>query len=141
MTPSVLDTDILSEIMKGYDPVVSQNVRRYQAEFGVLTFTSLSVLEIIQGLRQKRADVQMKRAEALFASNQEIVPDSADYRLAGEILGDLLRNGHPVGLADPIIAACAIRRQLTLVTGNQRHFEAIISVGHQLSLSDWRQEA
>ncbi len=54
MIKSILDTDILSEYLKGHDSSVAGRASRYAAEFGVFTFTSVTVYEIVYGLEPER---------------------------------------------------------------------------------------
>lgn len=72
-------------------------------------------------------------------SGVEVLPlDGDSAALAGEISAELERAGEPIGRADPMIAAIAIRAVRTLVTGNTRHFERIREIGYPLMLMDWR---
>lgn len=135
---AVLDSDILSEILKRRDPVVIQRATAYALDHGVLTFTSVTAMEILRGLHLKAAHAQIMRAETIFARNREIVPGAQDYRLAAEIMGALTRRGTPIGIADPLIAACALNRNLPLATGNLRHFGFVRDSGYTLRLEDWR---
>lgn len=41
-------------------------------------------------------------------------------------------------IEDTLIASIAIRHNLTLATGNIRHFEKIQAVGYPLVLVDWK---
>jgi tRNA(fMet)-specific endonuclease VapC len=122
---ALIDTDILSEIFNGIDPHVMRNAAAYVADHSVLTFTSINLYEIMTGLVQIQASAKIARASALLLRNEEILPLSADYLLAANILGTLRRTGKEIGYSDPLIAACAIRRDLTIVTGNQKHFRFI----------------
>jgi len=133
-----LDSDILSEVIKGIDPNVVANARAYGQAFGVLEFTSPSVLEILHGLYRKGAQSQIQRAEALFAKNAEILPDHDDYRFAAQIAGALTKRGTPIGIIDPLIAACAIRRGYGVASGNTTHFEFIHQAGYSFQLENWR---
>lgn len=133
-----LDSDTLSEVLKGIDPIVVANARKYGQAFGLLDFTSASVLEILHGLHRKGAPAQIQRAEALFAVNAEYVPDRGDYRLAAQIAGALGKQGTPIGIVDPLIAACAIRRGFGVATGNTDHFSYIQKAGYSLHLENWR---
>jgi tRNA(fMet)-specific endonuclease VapC len=63
-------------------------------------------------------------------------PTLLDTRLAGEIAGGLLRKGITVGVTDTLIAATAIVRRLTLVTGNVGHYERLEPFG--LTIENWR---
>jgi hypothetical protein len=42
MVKSILDTDILSESLKGHDPTVISHAARYAQEHSVFTFTSVA---------------------------------------------------------------------------------------------------
>ena len=95
-------------------------------------------MEILYGLGRKQADVQIRLAEETFRRNDEIVPTSDDYRLAAEIMSVLDRRGNPIGRIDPLIAACALNRDLILATGNTRHFGFVQEAGFPLRLEDGR---
>ena len=56
---SILDTDILSEYLKGHDAVVVDNAARYAREHGIFTFTSVTIHEIVYGLELKSAHAQL----------------------------------------------------------------------------------
>jgi predicted nucleic acid-binding protein len=58
--------------------------------------------------------------------------------MAGRIYADLERIGQPIGRADPIIAAIALRYDLTLITGNVAHYQRIQTLGYGLKLDNWR---
>jgi predicted nucleic acid-binding protein len=140
MTKLVLDSDLLSDLLRNGNPNVTAKAAQYRADHNVLTFTSLSTLEILSGLRHIQASAQIRRAEALFADNDEICPEVEDYRLAAEIIGALLRAGTPVGFVDPAIAACAIRRGYGVASGNVAHFGFIRNAGYRFHLENWRGE-
>jgi tRNA(fMet)-specific endonuclease VapC len=138
MGRAILDTDILSEILKGRDPNVHARMSDYLVQHARLTFTSVTVLEIVAGYRKRDAFAQALRADQLFKQNDEIVPDADDYRLAAEIVGGLLKAGRVIGIIDPLISACAIRRNLDIVSGNTLHFEFIRTLGYEFGLLNWR---
>jgi len=137
-TRLIRDSDILSEVIKAKDQNVAASAAQYVQQYGVLTFTSATVLEILHGLQSKLAHAQIERCEAVFSRNDEVVPDDADYRLAAEISGALQRQGTPIGLIDPLIAACAIRRGYGVASGNTDHFAYIHRAGYQFHLDNWR---
>jgi tRNA(fMet)-specific endonuclease VapC len=134
----VLDSDTLSEVLKAVDPAVVANGESYVQAHGVLTFTSASVLEILHGLQAKLAHAKIQRFEAVFVKNDEITPDDQDYRLGAEISGALQRQGTPIGLIDPLIAACAIRRGFGIGSCNTSHFGFIQKAGYNFHLENWR---
>jgi predicted nucleic acid-binding protein len=60
---SILDTDILSEYLKGHNTIVASNAADYVEEHGFFTFTSVTVFEIVFGLEVKGAHSQLLRSE------------------------------------------------------------------------------
>jgi predicted nucleic acid-binding protein len=84
------------------------------------------------------AHAKIQRFEAVFAKNHEIAPDEQDYRLAAETSGALNRQGTPIGLIDPLIAASAIRRGYGVAGGNTDHFGFIHKVGYAFHSENWR---
>lgn len=93
MPQVILDTDIVSEILKDRDPNVRNRKDAYLAEFGVFSTTSLTVLEILSGLRRRDSNSLIAHASLFFQVHSEIVPSQQDYRLAALIIGDLQKQG------------------------------------------------
>jgi predicted nucleic acid-binding protein len=139
MNRVILDTDVLSEIVKDQNPTVTSRAQEYLRFCRAFTFTSTTRLEVYSGLYAKDARRQIEKFDAFFRTNDEIVPEPDDYMLAAQIIGALARRGTPVGDVDPMIAACAIRRGLPVATGNTRHYGFIIVAGFALTLENWRE--
>ncbi len=138
MNKGLLDTDTLSEIGKGINPVVASNATAYRRAFGVYTLSAISVMEIVRGFQRTNGT---RRLQAFLASiaGQEILPfDGPTAELAGRIAGELERAGQPIGVADPMIAAIALHHRLDLVTGNTTHFRRVQQLGYPLTLINWR---
>lgn len=135
MPQLVLDSDITSEILKGRNPEVIKHTLAYKVLFPTLTFTSATMLEVLYRYERVQAFAQIRRAEMLFAANDEIVPVTEDYRLAATVAGALDRQGTTIGLIDPLIAACAIRRGYGVVSGNTDHFEFIKRLSYSFHYS------
>ena len=138
MVKCLLDTDILSEYLKGHDPNVIKHAGRYAKEHGVFTFTSVTVYEIVYGLELKSASSQLKRAVEWLRQNEEITPTSADYLTAATIKATARKRGSALELPDCLIAAVAVRLDRPLVTGNTEDFQAIQETGISLRLQNWR---
>lgn len=134
----LVDTDILSEILKGRNPQVYDHYRQELERWGMVSFTSIYVMEILQGIHKRNLSRMLHTAETFFAAQREIEPSSSDYRLAGEINGKLLAHGWVIGIADPLIAACAIRLGYGVATGNTAHFGYIQEAGYPLQIVNWR---
>ena len=138
MRKALLDSDILSEISKGFDKTVLQKASDYLDKYDRFTFTSISVYEVLYGIKAKPALKQAERFLSILSEHEEIVPDSQDYRVAADIRAAMHLAGTEIGKADPVIAACAFRRSLPIVTGNTRHYQFVIDVGFPLDLENWR---
>ena len=139
MRRAILDSDILSEIGKGINANVLRHASRYLDEHGQLTFTSISVYEVLYGLKAKPAAQQANRFQTLLEGHDEIVPAAEDYRIAADIRAAMHLAGTPIGKADPVIAACAVRRTLPIVTGNVRHYEYIQQAAFANEIENWRE--
>ncbi len=135
----LLDSDILSELYKSIDKNIINNASLYLDWHPCLSFTSMSVYEILYGLKAKQATKQINRFLSDIAEHEEIIPSTQDYRLAADIRAAMHLSGTEIGRADPIIAACAINRQLILSTGNTRHYNYIASAGFSLTIVNWRE--
>ena len=138
MVKSVLDTDILSEYLKGHDPTVIRHAAHYAQEHRVITFTSVTVYEIVYGLELKGASSQLKKALAWLNQNEQIAPIAADYLTAATIKAAARRIGSSLELPDCPIAAVAVRLDRPLVTGNTEDFRAIRKTGINLIIENWR---
>lgn len=139
MNKSLLDTDILSEIIKARDPSVTANANAYLQQLGRFTTSAVSVAEIIYGFRRIGRDDRVSQFEASLA-NAEVLPfDTAAASHAGRINADLERAGRTIGMPDVMIAGIALHHQLPLITGNTAHFGYIRDVGYDLALQNWRE--
>ena len=135
MIPALLDTDILSEILKQHDDSVLRTAKVYLDEQGRFTFSVLTRYEILRGLRSKGATRQELVFDALCRFSQVLpVTDSIAVRAAA-IYADLRLRGSLIGDADILIAATALAHGLAIATGNTTHFERIPG----LQIVNWRE--
>lgn len=138
MNKALLDTDILSEILKAKNADVVSKAVRYRETFEQFTISAITVLEIVKGLHKVgRADALKKFLGGLQAI-EVISFDESCSIIAGRMFADLENTGQPIGKADPMIAAIAIQHDLTLVTGNTAHYERLQKLGYSLKLDNWR---
>ena len=123
-TRGLLDTDILSELLKQH-PLVLQRVRTYLAEHGRLAFSIITRYELLRGLKAKQARTQ-EAAFTLLCQASLILPltDQVVDR-AATLYGELHRQGALLHDADLLIAATALEAQRTLVTNNLAHFQRV----------------
>lgn len=132
------DTDIYSEVLKAVDQSVARNASAYRQDHGRLSFSVVTVMEIIQGLQKVGGSSRIQKFRNVIASEDGLLFDQAAADLAGQIAGDLDRVGRPIGRCDPMIAAVAIRHGMELATGNTSHYQRLAPLGYPLSLVNWR---
>ena len=135
MNKALLDTDILSEVLKGRNPQVVAQAEAYLRHHAMLT---VSVIEVVSGLQRMARSAQLEQFLRALDAIEVLPVDTQSAVLAGRIDGDLLRTGQPIGRADPIIAAQAITHGVVLVTGNARHYERVTALGYPLRIVNWR---
>ena len=85
MSKVLLDTDILSEYLKGHDKVVAHRAASYASHHRGLHLYQRSVHEIVFGLEFKGASGQLAKALAWLNQNEQITPTADDYREAAII--------------------------------------------------------
>ena len=132
MSPSMLDTDILSEFLRGNEKVVN-NVDEYLLEFGFVNLSIITYYEILNGLLYKDAKRQLKKFESFVTLNNVLLLTLKSTKLAANIQADLRKKGREIGHADTLIAGIAIANKLQLVTNNTDHFKRIKG----LQLANW----
>ena len=138
MSKVLLDTDILSEILKGKSAVVTARARTYMVQQGNFTTSAVSVAEIVYGLRRVGREDRLAQFEAALETTEVLPLDDDAARLAGRINADLERVGRVIGMPDVFIAAIALRNGLPIVTGSVAYFERVRSAGYDLHIDKWR---
>ena len=135
MEEALLDTDILSEVLKAKDARVLANAQQYLSEHGRFAFSAITDYEVVRGMLATRATRQLTNFLQTVA-NSDVMPASLPVlRRAAELWATADTGGHPKNDADLIIAATALEVGRVLVTGNKSHFDWIAG----LRIEDWRQ--
>ncbi len=138
MDKSLLDTDIFSEILKGINPNVVAKATAYRSVFGKYTISVITVMEIVKGFHKLQREDRIQQFLAGLTTVELLSLDAQSAELAGRIYADLERSGQPIGRADPMVAAIALRHGLVLVTGNLAHYQRIQNLGYALRLENWK---
>jgi tRNA(fMet)-specific endonuclease VapC len=138
MTRALLDTDILSELMKGKDLRVAERGRAYLAVHGRYALSAVTSMEIAYGFRRVARLDRLERFEAFLLAHEVLPFDGEAALLAGKVDAELEALGRRVDLGDVMIAATAVRHALIVVTGNVAHYEAIRATGLALNIDNWR---
>ena len=132
MKLSMLDTDILSEFLRG-NPKVIAKVDEHLQEYGFINLSIITYYEILNGLLYKDAKKQLTRFEAFIALNKVIPLTLRTAKTAAVIQADLRKKGSEIGHTDTLIAGIAIANGLQLVTNNTEHFKRIKG----LEITNW----
>lgn len=131
---SLLDTDTLSEIMRGRDSNIVQKAREYLRTHGQFRISIITRYEILRGLKAKQASRQITlfeercRKSILYPLIDDIIVKASD------IYAYLYKQGLLISDADILIASTALVNNLTLITGNLEHFNRIPNLVSQ----SWR---
>lgn len=131
----LLDTDILSNLLKRV-PSTSLIAKLASVPQGQQFTSSITLGELVYGAYrlEGRGGVLLKRLENTLLPNLPVLPfDVAAARRYGELRAHLEGQGVSLGDADLRIAAIALARDLTVVTGNVRHFQRV----PELSAENW----
>ena len=132
MKPSMLDTDILSEFLRGNSKVIAK-VDEHLKEFGFISFRIITYYEILNGLLYKDARKQLTRFEEFVELNKVIPLTLRNAKIAATIHADLRKKGTEIGHTDTLIAGIAIASEMQLITNNTNHFKRIKA----LEIANW----
>lgn len=132
MKPALVDTDILSEFLRGTDIVVD-NAKNYLESYDSINFSIVTYYEILNGLLYKDARKQLRRFSDFSELNKILPLTLSATRKAAEIYANLRSEGKPIGHTDCLIAGIALTNNLQLVTNNIEHFKRI----KELEIVNW----
>lgn len=134
MSGYLLDTNILSDLLRNPDGAAAQRLGRVGAR---AVCTSIVVAaELRYGCAKKGSPKLQARVESLLATLPVLALDAPADAEYGRIRAALEAAGQPVGMNDLLIAAHARALGLTLVTDNTREFQRI----EGLSIENWLAE-
>jgi tRNA(fMet)-specific endonuclease VapC len=134
MQPTLLDTDMLSELIKLRNVAVQQRALDYMQHIGPITFSAITRYEVLRGYKRTNATTQLARFQVFCQQAIVLAIDDAVVEQAADLWSLAQVGGHPDNDADLIIAATAFVHRRVLATGNTRHFSWIPG----LTVEDWR---
>jgi len=132
MKQSIIDTDILSEFLRGNAKVIAK-VDEHLKEFGFISLSIITYYEILNGLLYKDARKQMAKFEEFVELNKVVPLTIRTVKISANIQADLRKKGTQIGHTDTLIAGVAIASELQLVTNNVEHFKRIKG----LEITNW----
>ena len=114
----LVDTDVLIWHLRGYP----QATRRLD-ELPSLTLSAVSYLEVLQGMRNK---AELVAVQKMLQRRQAVVlPITEAITQRAISLMEELTLSHGLQMGDALIAATAVEHQLSVLTGNVKHFTAV----------------
>jgi tRNA(fMet)-specific endonuclease VapC len=134
MDIALLDTDILSELLKQHDPTVQARAEAYFRVQSQIAISAISCYQILRWLREPPKAQRLAQFDQMLREQIVLDVDLPVLERAAELWIEARAAGQPREDVDLIIAATALVHDLTLVTANVKHFNWIAG----LRLDNWR---
>jgi tRNA(fMet)-specific endonuclease VapC len=127
------DTDVLSAVLRR-DPPLHLIRRLALVPAEEQSTTAITLGELVYGASKRASASLAERVRELVASLVRILPfDESAAEVYGPLRATLELAGKPIGEPDLRIASIALANDLTLVSGNVRHFSRV----PDLRLENW----
>jgi hypothetical protein len=135
----LVDTDIISAGAPSKSRVSAALILWMDRNSDRLFLSTITIAEIADGIakarregaRRKAADLAGWLEAVLHLYGNRVLPfDVAAARMAGTLSDHARSKGQSPGFPDLAIAATAVTHQLTVLTGNLRHFTPLGVVAH-----------
>jgi predicted nucleic acid-binding protein len=114
----LLDTDVMVDLMRGYEPAISW-LNSLGAE--TVGIPGLVAMELIQGCRDRAEQQQVERAlraHVLYWPTERDCTSALDSFVEYHL-------SHGIGVLDALVAETAVGLGLQLATFNERHYHVI----------------
>lgn len=132
MSDYLLDTNILSDLIKDQSGKAAQRVREVGADAVATSIFCAS--ELIFGAEKKGSDKLTARVAQLLSMMNIIDYEQPMMSTYAKVRTRLERAGTPISDMDMLIATQALYTDRVMVSGNVREFERV----EGLSIEDWR---
>ncbi|SNR93680.1 MULTISPECIES: type II toxin-antitoxin system VapC family toxin [unclassified Azospirillum] len=130
MTGFMLDTNIVGHMVRGH-PVVMRHVTA--RPMSQLFLSVITEAELLYGLAKRPEAVKLHRLVSELLLRLEVLPWDREAAVTyGQMRAGLEARGFTLGLADQMIAAHALSRQMILISNDQAFGRM-----EKLSLQDW----
>jgi len=131
----LLDTNACIEVIRNRVPAVRRRLSEVLASRARVLVPSVASFELWYGVAKSALPEANARLVATFLRGVAGVLelDEEDAREAGRVRAGLEKSGKMIGAYDVLIAGQALRRGMTLVTGNVREFSRV----RGLRWEDW----
>jgi tRNA(fMet)-specific endonuclease VapC len=122
----LIDTDVLINLERS-DGSLSSLLETFGDEFPAIA--AITASEMLHGVHRARGAMRRKRREHFVEAILDVLAvlpfDLATARIHARLWADLQAGGRIIGSHDQLIAATALRHDLTLLTLNQREFRRV----------------
>ncbi len=144
----LLDTSIVIAILRGKQEIVRKYQQRLSKNQPVY-LTTYTITEINIGFEDQeykqqnleKLNIQKKLFDKMInfleAQKRIISLDLEAAKIMGTLLYQLKTKGNPIPFIDVIIGAIGISKNLTIITSDKTHFNAIKTVNDKLVAEFW----
>jgi tRNA(fMet)-specific endonuclease VapC len=131
----LLDTNACIALINDKVPAVRSRLQKVLAADEKVVISSVVAFELWYGVaKSARPEANARLVETFFAGPVGLLSfEPEDAKVAGRVRADLESVGKPIGAYDLLIAAQALRHQMTLITANGREFGRVKG----LEWEDW----
>lgn len=131
----LLDTNACIALINGHPAAVRLHLQKVSLTAAHILVSSVALFELWYGVaKSTKQEFNRRRLETFLSGPILILAfEEADSRSAGALRAALESSGKPIGAYDLLIAAQALRHDLTLVTSNVSEFSRVKG----LSWQDW----
>lgn len=121
----LLDTSFIIDLLRGRKTAVDK-IKMLEADSLSTNISSPSIFELFVGISlTKKPSSEKKKIMDILLSWGTLTLDSECAALAGNIHGQLIKEGQPIDPEDSMIASIAIVNNETLLTKNTKHFSRV----------------
>jgi tRNA(fMet)-specific endonuclease VapC len=122
----LLDTNVCIAVINGRPLSVLQHLRHTDPRRTQSRVSTISIFELRFGVaKSARSAANAEALEVFLRSLAALSFDDEDARIAGNIRAEFERVGRLIGPYDYLIAAQALRHDLTLITANEKEFSRV----------------
>jgi len=119
----LLDTDWIIHALKGIQ-TITERVKELRSEG--LSISIVSIAEVYEGIFGSKEPDKHERIFKEFLTGVDIIELTEEIcKKFGELRSELRKKGELIADFDLLIASSALMQNLTLVTGNVKHYERI----------------
>jgi len=131
----LLDTNACIVLINNTSSSVRTRLQKALAQDEKVLVSSVVAFELWYGVaKSARPEANARLVETFFAGPMSLLAfEPEDAKVAGRVRASLEAVGKPIGAYDLLIAAQALRHQLTLITTNGREFSRVKG----LEWEDW----